>query len=42
MLKYMEEGITDKEISFTINSNRVGFKKRFLYASYSNFTCTNS
>ena len=29
MLKYMEEGITDKEISFTINSNRVGFKKDF-------------
>ena len=25
----MEEGITDKEISFTINSNRVGFKKDF-------------
>ena len=30
MLKYMEEGITDKEISFTINSNRVGFKKIFI------------
>ncbi len=32
MLKYMEEGITDKKKSvFTINSNRVGFKKIDFY-----------
>ena len=42
MLKYMEEGITDKEISFTINSNRVGFKKDFYMLQTDNFTCTNS